>query len=332
MNDQNILNEIHSVKCIETSSFTNYILKNLSFFYNIKGDSIFPGAQPVSIEKKDNSKLSSYPYNIGCKYDGTRFILYLLNDKNNNNRNILINRALQFFDVDIHFENNVYNNTILDGELVKIKENDYIFYIHDAVVLCGSRINKNTHLSRLSDTEFCVNSYFNKIANNSFNIIVKKFYKIENFNKFIKDYYEPEINYVDGLIFMPDSLPVITGTQYSLLKWKQNDKHTFDFLIKEKDKSLIVEVFYLGKFIEFAKIHYDKIEGKEFIEKTKSLPNYKNGCILECNYDTTKQNFIPLFIRTDKTHPNSLRTIERTLFNINENIMLDDFKIFDKHN
>ena len=30
-------------------------------------------------------------------------------------------------------------------------------------------------------------------------------------------------------------------------------------------------------------------------------------------------------IRTDKNHPNSLRTIERTLFNVNENIAIQDF-------
>ena len=37
----------------------------------------------------------------------------------------------------------------------------------------------------------------------------------------------------DGIIFMPENLPVISGTQYSMLKWKPDDKHTFDFLVKE---------------------------------------------------------------------------------------------------
>mgnify|MGYP003331462792 CR=1 FL=1 len=60
-------------------------------------------------------------------------------------------------------------------------------------------------------------------------------------------------------------------------------------------------------------------KGKCFIQ----LDNYKNGCILECKFKN--DNFDPFLIRTDKTHPNSLRTIERTLFNISENIQIEDF-------
>ena len=44
-----------------------------------------------------------------------------------------------------------------------------------------------------------------------------------------------------------------------------------------------------------------------------------------CIFDKDKNNFIPILVRTDKTHPNSLRTIERTLFNISENIKIQDF-------
>ena len=65
--------------------------------------------------------------------------------------------------------------------------------------------------------------------------------------------------------------------------------------------------------------------GKKFIEKTKTLEGYKNECIVECTFNNETSNFEPILIRTDKTHPNSMRTIERTLFNINENIKISDF-------
>ena len=130
----------------------------------------------------------------------------------------------------------------------------------------------------------------------------------------------------DGIIFMPNKLPVVSGTQYSMFKWKPPNKHTFDFQIMENGKNLIAKVYHLNKLIDFANIDSDNKNGKEFIDKLMLLDNYKDDSIVECNFDNSKQNFIPILIRTDKTHPNSLRTIERTLFNINENILIDDFK------
>ena len=144
-------------------------------------------------------------------------------------------------------------------------------------------------------------------------------------NDFIDNVYSKSTNN-DGLIFMPEMLPVISGTQYSMLKWKPENKHTFDFLIKENENNLEAFVFHMGSISPFAKIHENTEDGKEFISKTKELSEYKDGCIVECNFNNDKNNFIPILVRTDKTHPNSLRTVERTLFNITENIQLQDFK------
>ena len=47
-------------------------------------------------------------------------------------------------------------------------------------------------------------------------------------------YNDPSFPQNDGLIFMPNKLPVVSGTQYSMFKWKPPNKHTFDFQIVEK--------------------------------------------------------------------------------------------------
>ena len=60
---------------------------------------------------------------------------------------------------------------------------------------------------------------------------------------------------------------------------------------------------------------------------TKVLPNFSNNCILECLFNKDEQNFSPILVRTDKEHANSLRTVERTLFNASENILIEEFKI-----
>ena len=314
---------------IKNKQFINYLIKSININYLVKGNDLqFPAPQPVSIEKKDFIKLNKYKYYTSLKLDGVRFILYFIKDRNNVNQCILINRALNIYSIHINAEQNIFNGTLLDGEVIFNKEtNKWDFVIHDALLLCGNKINKLTHSTRLNDTKCCIESFIIKNDNsspNTLNLTVKDFYPFEDFETFISDVYNKSNNN-DGIIFMPENLPVISGTQYSMLKWKPINKHTFDFLIKESNIDLEAFVYHMGNIKIFAKIHENTEEGKKFIKDVKELNGYKNECIVECLFNSETSNFQPILIRTDKIHPNSMRTIERTLFNINENIKIDDF-------
>tara|TARA_B100001093_G_scaffold439719_1_gene439829 strand:+ start:316 stop:1341 length:1026 start_codon:yes stop_codon:yes gene_type:complete len=312
---------------IKNKQFINYLTKSINIIYGVRGkELIYPAPQPVSIETKDFSKLKQYKYYTSLKLDGIRFLLYFLKDRNNKNQAIIINRALNFYIIELNAEDTIYNGTLLDGELIYNKSSQiWEFMVHDALMLCGNRINKFQHSLRLGDTKYCLDSFVNYTNNSAFNLKVKEFYSFDQFDYFIDEIYNKSDNN-DGLIFMPENLPVISGTQYSMLKWKPHDKHTFDFLIKECDEGMEAYVFYMGNMNIFAKIYKNTEEGLKFINLASGLNNYKNDCIVECYFNREKSNFTPFLVRTDKTHPNSLRTIERTLFNITEDIQIDDFK------
>jgi len=304
----------------KNTKFYNYLLKTVNYNYNYKnrGLDTYPAAQPVSIEKKDIVKLDTYDYNVGLKLDGVRYLLLLIQDNYNINYSILINRSLEFYIIDLNLQSNdLYSNiSILDGELCN---NEFI--IHDSVIINGVKIRNMDHTTRLSHvTDNIININNN---NKLFIIKVKTFYKYSEFENFINMEYNQN-NKKDGIIFMPNKLNVMSGTQYSLFKWKPLKQHTFDFLIKENNNNLQAFVYHLKNITLFAEIHYNTDNGKIFIDKAKNLDSYKNECILECYYED--ENFHPLLVRTDKKHANSLRTIERTLFNIKEDIQLKDFK------
>lgn len=313
-------------RLIKNKNFIDYLTKNINYNYNVKSkDLTFPAPQPVSIEKKDFTKLKQYEYYISLKLDGVRFLMYFIKDKNSKNQCIVVNRAYNFFNISIEAEDTIYNGTLLDGEIIYDNNNKkWDFVVHDALILCGNKINKLSHSTRLNDTKCCIESFITFSENNTLNITVKEFYPFKEFSNFIENVYNKSENN-DGIIFMPENLPVISGTQYSMLKWKPENKHSFDFLLKEVEFGLEAYVFHLGSINIFANIHEKSEQGKEFIEKSKHLDNYKNECIVECDFDKNKNNFNPIMVRTDKTHPNSLRTIERTLFNISENIQIKDF-------
>ena len=329
MDFENIITNVSNspvAKPITNKQFINYIIKSININYLVKGnDLMFPAPQPVSIEKKDFIKLKQYKYFTSLKLDGVRFLMYFIKDRKNTNQCIIINRALNLYNIVIDAEDTIYNGTLLDGEIIFNKDTkQWNFMIHDALMLCGNKINKLSHSVRLADTRCCIESFIKYNNDSTLNISVKPFYPFDEFSKFIENVYNKSDNN-DGIIFMPENLPVISGTQYSMLKWKPEDKHTFDFLVKEEGENMEAYVFHSGNINLFAKIHNSTEDGKLFIEKTKNLVDYKNECIVECSFNKEKNNFVPFLIRTDKTHPNSLRTIERTLFNINENITINDF-------
>lgn len=309
---------------ITNKQFINYLTKTINYNYNLRQHNVFPAPQPVSIEKKDFEKLSKYEYNVSLKLDGTRFLLLFLKDKNNKKHNILINRALKFYDIVIEAENKIYDGTLFDGELIFIN-NSWKFIVYDALQSCGNKINTQNYTNRLFEAKSAIESYIYNKDTSTIELELKTFYKFSSFEQFVTEQYlKSDIS--DGLIFMPEHLTAKGGTQYSMLKWKPPEKHTFDFLIIENNEGFIAQVFHLNKLENFAKIYKNTEQGSKFIEETKKLESYTDKCIVECSFDKENNNFKPILVRTDKNHPNSLRTIERTLFNINENITIDDFK------
>lgn len=311
-------------KQIKDKNFINYLTRYILINYNIRNsENIFPAPQPVSIEKKDFTKLKQYEYYTSIKLDGIRYIMLFIKDKNEDKKCIIVNRAFNFYIINMNIEDTIYNGTILDGEIIQ-KDNKYTFFIHDALILCGNKINKKNHSVRLEDTKCCIDSFMIMDENNTLDLKVKQFYPFSEFSSFIENIYNKSTDN-DGIIFMPEKLPVISGTQYSMLKWKPKSKHTFDFMIQEVDLGFEAYVFHMGNLKLFANIHKNTEHGLLFIENTKKLDNYENGCIVECTFNKSTNNFCPILVRVDKTHPNSLRTIERTLFNINENIQISDF-------
>ena len=146
---------------IKNKQFINYLTKNINYLYNVKGkELVYPAPQPVSIEKKDFAKLVNFKYSVSLKLDGVRFLIYFIKDKNGRNQSILINRALVFYNIVIEADENIYNGTLLDGEVIYDKnENRWKFYVHDAIILGGNKINKLTHSVRLNDTRSFIESF-----------------------------------------------------------------------------------------------------------------------------------------------------------------------------
>ena len=300
----------------------------------------FPGPQPVSLERRDLFKLKKFPYLVCVKSDGMRFMMLCTKQSSDltvgcmkqgsdspRNKCYMIDRAFRPFEVEQVFDDVVYNNTLFDGELVKLKNGVWTYVIHDCVSFKGDDVSQLDFNKRYACVSAAIETFLGSPRQDVFPIEIKKFVPFSEIKTLIDMESRNEISHpTDGLIFTPVMLPVGTNAQYTLFKWKSIKLHTFDFkIINELDK-YVAFVNNKGVLSSFASVLKNSAQGKDFGEKLAGLtnPKYESGMIIECEYNSNTSCFDPLFVRTDKTHPNGLYTVEKTLLNIRENITIHE--------
>lgn len=290
----------------------------LGFWPNRHND-YFPGPLPVSIELKNFHKLKNYPYVICVKSDGTRYFLLIYK-----NKSYFIDRSFKVY----HIEDVIHdsNTHLFDGELIVNNDGKHEYIIHDCICYNGKNISTESLDSRyesiLSFSE-SIDQYVKDSNETKIKIGIKKFFNIKTQINEFKEYIKTINHKIDGYILTPLKLPIGTGTQYSLFKWKPLNMHTFDFRIKYDKGIFLAYVLQENTEILFASVSKTTEEGLEFSKKLDSL-NFKNNDIVECEFNNNTKSFVPIMIRADKIHPNSLYTVEKTMFNIKENITEDE--------
>jgi hypothetical protein len=279
----------------------------------------FPGPQPVAIEKKNFEMIGEY---MVCeKSDGERAILLLIN-LNKKPMCFIINRNNDFYFVDLSFKKEVFEGTIMDGELIKTKNGKWNYLIHDCMIYNGvDYTTKNHRLRYAAVIDLIVKRYQNK-EKDPINIKTKLFYKVgPGLGETWKHISDTTENKIDGLIFTPIDKPIKFGRDYSLLKWKET--HTLDFLVSFKGKKMNLKYvkgddFHIFKTYSSGNENYKKVA--EFVKENKIT---SDDPIIEFKV-ISEDSFTPYRFRSDKNMPNGEITIKNTFINIEESITIQD--------
>lgn len=288
----------------------------------------FPAPQPVSLERRDLSKLIEYEYLVCAKSDGMRFLLVCYGGNN-----YMVDRAFKFYKVNINFRNDeLYNSTgplelggIFDGELVLNKQGKWQYVVHDCINIYGKDQSKNIFPARYSEIIKLTCDYWNP-EGSEFRITSKQFFPFKQLALLNKLIQEDKLDHkTDGIICTPKNKKVGSHTQYDLFKWKPRHLHTFDFKIVKNEKGITAFVNKNGTHVPYASAPHGSPEEKIFVDGlTKNCPDFTNNCIVECDYDDLNDTYTPIKLRQDKTHANSYHTVRKTLCNIKENINIDE--------
>lgn len=282
----------------------------MEYIWGTKG--IFPGSQPVSIERKHFDILRSQPYVVCEKTDGVRCMLIAFMYEGKKTC-ICVNRALDMFVCPLNFRKSVYGHygTIIEGELY----NDDTIMIYDVIAANGIYVGHLDFLARLEHAEKLL-KLLTVLKYDCVTLKIKTFHLLSDFKTFMNDYLPTVTQDMDGIVITPVNTPVKSGTHETMFKWKPRVKNTIDFQMKRLNDKWNLYVQNRGKLIF------------ESILSLKQVPPWvTEDSIVECQYmiEDEPMWWKPIKLRNDKTFPNGRRTFYRTLVNIREDIKLEEF-------
>ena len=152
------------------------------------------------LSKKNVNNLKESSFLVSLRSFGKNFILFIITI-NQKNYCIFINKKNEIMNiVQFQFEEEIYQGTIFDGELVKNSNNKWLFIINDIAYYKGKNIitekftKRQDLISHILKKEYNPNSDY-------FYIIKKEFFSYEKINDLV-DRYQKCLNYKhSGLYF-----------------------------------------------------------------------------------------------------------------------------------
>jgi hypothetical protein len=246
-------------------------------------------------------------YAVTEKADGERYLLYF--DKDGNG--YLINNTLNVQNTEFQITKK-YKSTILDGELIRSKDNkNFIYAVFDIYMVNGTAV---TDLPLIGNTEeqdsrnkemLKIQKAFKNTAFFEFLIKEQLYSNTKNIFELSKQKLNDVENYpynIDGLIFTPKYLPVLSyysnkPVEFSnnmkwdrVFKWKPPDENTIDFVIKYvKDIQDTTGIWY-AEYDLYVGYNIDEWEAKSLYKNISDLYALKG--INEIYSKTKQQNYI----------------------------------------
>jgi hypothetical protein len=337
------------------------------------------GSQPVSIRRHQLPMLKENLYLVTEKTDGFRYLL-LLTTIQNQPCSFFIGRNLDIFQIPVTADRVYFDNTILDGELVRHRNADqaergrWTFWVFDCLAEAGVYYGNNDFLHRHKryctmlcvtpdsqatpeeKQETCIEHFSIAALDTHLSLVPKPFFPLDK-TKSVWEVARNRPHGVDGLIFVNVQELVQFGTQRSLFKFK--DLHTVDLeLVYHKCKPLTLsfrtrrhgadamidilthgilenEEAYTGTRRAPAHPqvqHFILKESpllEEFKMKAQDFPLDRMTCIVEAEFLPPPNGNDPveihvIKIRQDKSEANNDWTTQQTLFNVVENMRIEE--------
>ncbi|XP_019911847.2 mRNA-capping enzyme isoform X3 [Esox lucius] len=250
----------------------------------------FPGAQPVSMDRRNLRLLEQNPYKVSWKADGTRYMM-LIDGKNEVYMIDRDNSVFHIANLEFPFRKDLrvhLCNTLLDGGQ-PVGQCDFKIRL-----LCIEKEIISPRMEKMKTGQI-------DKTKEPFSVRNKPFFDLHAARKLLEGSFTSQVSHeVDGLIFQPCG-KYKAGRCDDILKWKPPSLNSVDFRLKiavvggEGLLRQTVGLLYVGS--------YDRPFAQ--MKASKELKQYDNK-IIECSFNNNTWVFMRQ--RVDKSFPNSYDT------------------------
>jgi hypothetical protein len=198
------------------------------------------------------TNINNNPHMVCVRSNGNPYFLYLTKI-NFVNYCIFIDKKIQqgyFFPrmiiTNYHFDDKLFSDTILDGEMIKKNGEKWVFMVNDLVVYNGSYLKELNLVKRLNILYNMLETEFMPDLMDVSHFQVKKYFKYDELEKMITEYI-PTLQYsCRGIYFKPLFLrfkDILVNFDDSVVKKVEREKfkHIGNFLLLNDDKTAIIE-------------------------------------------------------------------------------------------
>lgn len=155
------------------------------------------------------SRINNMPHMLSLRTNGNPYLLYLTK-YNHENQCIFIDKKIQhgyFYPrmilSKLWFDKSLFNNTLMDGEMVKTKSGEWHFVINDIICLNNQLMEKHNIVKRISIVYDILRNQFNDDEFNCCRMLVKKYFTLAQMDKMLKEFM-PSLPYTcRGIYFKP---------------------------------------------------------------------------------------------------------------------------------
>ena len=294
-------------------------------YHSLLGEVQRPGrnplSTPVSLERADVPFLvaNRKDYVVSPKADGHRAALFFTKTSNCGYVAVAIDRALAVRLVRSRGPRRAFDaGTILDCERVKDA-----YLIFDVLVCMGEDVRALDYLSRLDRARALTAQVELIDQGRHARLRVKEVTPLAELQQLLEAM--PRLTYgTDGVVMTPVRAAVRAGTHRGMFKLKT--QHSIDLQVRLKSRELLVGVGG-GPSTAVARSPLPLESGlavdDDFWPLAEALGLVEDG-IVECALSLQGRAIVMSAhrLRSDKSHPNSLETVRRTLVNVRENITM----------
>lgn len=279
-------------------------------------------------------------YLCSLKTDGCRYLLILTLREDGSPVSVCIDRSLNMYEIEIWGPEHFFTNgTLFDGELVwkQPNEDQLHFMLFDVMCISGQlttthkyedrllrimqTISHNSTVTKTTELELIEEDKILAV-NNMFNLalVSKRCVRLENVDKLWDSRFQ-EGHRNDGIILTSNAAPIRTGSTDSILKWKP--VHSIDVAM-DSERKIFVNANKTSSLVplsDHTSMTCNLIQN-EIIDSLREHTIVE--CIIEVTYDIL--NIFPIRQRFDKKGANSVHTVQQTILNAKENIILEELK------